>query len=158
MVTIRRLHDKLERTPFDYKPINNRINSQTLSNPSKSYINVFIIKNATYQAKLHLQRRPDTPPRAALSGGTCTARTSDSDHLRWSRNFTGNNYSIRQTTFITGPKSKDGRKWPEITSQAVQPSPDVFPPIAAFRRWFPSGLVALTSWGCGLPSPSGGLS
>ena len=79
---------------------------------------MFIIKNATNQAKLHLQRRPDA---AALSSGTCTARTQISDHLRWSPNFYTSIITICTTFFITGTKSKDGRKWPEITSKAVQP-------------------------------------
>ena len=79
---------------------------------------MFVIENDNFQNKLHRPKGPDAPPRAALSGGTCTARTSDSDHLRWSPNFTGNTITTYGTFFITGAKPKDGRKWPESTSKA----------------------------------------
>ncbi|KAK9939344.1 hypothetical protein M0R45_016041 [Rubus argutus] len=71
--------------------------------------------------KLHRQKGLDAPPRAALSGGTCNARTTDSDHLRWSPNFTVNTNTTPGTFFITRAKSKDGRKWPENTSKQFSP-------------------------------------
>jgi hypothetical protein len=78
---------------------------------------------------------------------------SDSDHLRWSPNFYTSIITTCTTFFITGTKSKDGRKWPEITPKADRIPPRVCRRISAVRRRLGSGLVALSSWGRGLQNP-----
>ena len=65
LVTIRRLHDILGFSPFDYEPINNYINSQILSKLFKVHIDMSIIENKNYWAKLGRQGTLDAPPIAA---------------------------------------------------------------------------------------------
>jgi hypothetical protein len=112
-----------------------------------------VTKNENYWANPDHQETPDAPPRAALSGGECTVHTSDSDHLRWSPNFNTNTITTCTTFFITGTKSKDGRKWPEITPKADRIRREVCRRISAVRQRMGAGLVALGSCLPGLQNP-----
>ena len=116
---------------------------------------MLIIENINFQNKLHRQKGPDAPPRAALSGGACTARTSGSGHLRWSPNFRLRCTTIPGTFFITRAKSKYGRKWPETTSIGGGGRNPWCRRFSLLRQPNWVKPIGLASWWDDLPSPVG---
>ena len=117
MVTIRRLHDILGFLPFDYEPINDFINSKTLSKLFEVHIDMSIIGNENYWAKLGRQGSRRRVHRTLAV----------SDHLRWSPNFYTTTSTSPEPFFKTRPKSNSGRKGPEISPKADRNPPRDFP-------------------------------